>query len=323
MNLNDIIHKFDLVHFNHALANDMNEMELFYEVLLARCYTGSDIISNDGKVLDRKLLYTWKEKGVFPYAPKSGWAKFNFCELCWLRVVMELRLLGVGFEKIIKLKDYFFHDEEYKRELYNYNIKEMADNNTAENWRVGVVDESGSILAFEDLERIAIPESGARFFHTLLGIILTRHNVIMCLDGNGNVEFYDMEMPTETESAPEIPAWKALLMGPPFVTVNLTNVIKDVSQTHDVFTTKDGLLYFKQSALEAVQKLFRENNISELKIRLNNDQRPIIEVKRKLTFKELNQKVYELQRKGVFRDIVIKTRDGKVQYFESTDLIRL
>jgi DNA-binding transcriptional MerR regulator len=50
-------------------------------------------------VEEAELLKKWKEK---------GWRKFSFLEIVWLKIISDLRELGVSFEILKKLKDHLF-----------------------------------------------------------------------------------------------------------------------------------------------------------------------------------------------------------------------
>jgi hypothetical protein len=68
--------------------------------------------------------------------------------------------------------------------------------------------------------------------------------------------------------------------------------------------------------------LFNDDKIQKITFRLNDKKTPIIEVTKRLDFTDFYNKVHYLQKKGTFLDMQIKTRDGNVQLFEVTELIK-
>ena len=74
--------------------------------------------------------------------------------------------------------------------------------------------------------------------------------------------------------------------------------------------------------MNIIKKMFNDNTIQKITFRLNDKKTPIIEVTRRLDFLEFYNKINYLQKKGTFLDMQIKTRDGNVQLFEVTELIK-
>ena len=67
--------------------------------------------------------------------------------------------------------------------------------------------------------------------------------------------------------------------------------------------------------------MFNYDKIQKITFRLNDKRTPIMEVTKRLDFAEFYNKIHYLKKKGTFLDMQIKTRDGKVQLFEVTELI--
>lgn len=305
------------------MASDIGGVGNFIEAFMYRQFTLSDVRDRAGNALDRKLLYTWKERGLLPFDKPSGWSKFSFVELVWLRLVMELREFGLELEKIVNLKDYYFSDEHYIRELY---LKGLANLPHQADDMIKMHYKGKDQISFEDFRADTSKEYNNKLLHHIVGIVLNRHNICLCLNSDGKIEIYELgRMLAEGRMAEAegFPSWYHLLNERSMVLVNLTKIIKEISQTHQLFEIEKDQLILRQSAEALIKRLFTDKHIVEVTIRMTNREEPLVYIKRQLTFKELNQKINDLQRKGVFRDMTIKSRDGKVQYFESIDIIKL
>jgi hypothetical protein len=75
--------------------------------------------------------------------------------------------------------------------------------------------------------------------------------------------------------------------------------------------------------VQYIKKLFLDNQVKEVTIRVTENERPTVFLTRAMELSELQKEVYALRKKGSFRDIIVKTRNGNVQYFEKTDIIKL
>lgn len=323
MNLKTAMEKFDYRKYHDSLLSDPMALGTFISAFSNRNYTISDIKDRAGEAMDRKLLYSWKERGLLPFDKESGWGKFNFVELVWLRLVMELREIGLGLERILVLKEYYFNDDNYLKELYQHFLSNSAANLAH---LINTVSEGGKELSFETFSRTINRETSNRLSHHIIGIVLNRDNICLCINLDGKIELYELGRMLKEARNSEIerfPAWYEVLSSRSNITVNLTSIIAEISQTHELFEIKEDQLIIRQSAEAIIKRLFTDKQIVEVTIRMTNREEPLVYIKRKLTFKELNQKINDLQRKGVFRDMTIKSRDGKVQSFESVDIIKL
>ena len=72
-----------------------------------------------------------------------------------------------------------------------------------------------------------------------------------------------------------------------------------------------------------LKNLFLNNQIDEITIRVNQSGRPTVKIKKYKSFDQLKKEVEGLKKKGTFKDMLIKTRDGNIQYFEQIELVKL
>jgi DNA-binding transcriptional MerR regulator len=76
------------------------------KLLSERDYTVTDTDST------YRTINHWDTEGLLLQATErgSGWRKFNIAEICWLKIVAELREVGMGIEEIKKLKYSIFNE---------------------------------------------------------------------------------------------------------------------------------------------------------------------------------------------------------------------
>jgi hypothetical protein len=78
-----------------------------------------------------------------------------------------------------------------------------------------------------------------------------------------------------------------------------------------------------ENSVSSLKNLFLNNQIDEITIRVNKSGRPTVRIKKYQSFDQLKKEVEGLKKKGTFKDILIKTRDGGIQHFETNDIIKL
>jgi len=115
-----------------------------------------------------------------------------------------------------------------------------------------------------------------------------------------------------------------LLNKPNSVLINIRSIIMEISKTHEYFSSKPDLSQkISESSVQLLKKQFAENNVEEVTIRTSKDGRPVVHLSRPMNFDDLDREIRKLTKKGTFRDIIIKSRDGRLKYFERTEVIRL
>jgi hypothetical protein len=106
-----------------------------------------------------------------------------------------------------------------------------------------------------------------------------------------------------------------------FISISLYKIIYKVIDDNELFSLNEGVLEIKESSINIIKKMFNDDKIQKITFRLNDKRTPIMEVTKRLDFAEFYNKIHYLKKKGTFLDMQIKTRDGKVQLFEVTELI--
>lgn len=116
MDLKESINYFNFENLVEALKADPVPIFQCIETFSSRDLSVSDMGIEE---FDRKLLYVWKSKGLLPHQlsekkendEKNLWAKFSFIEVCWIKMLVELRSVGIGMKKLKEVTDFFIHQD--------------------------------------------------------------------------------------------------------------------------------------------------------------------------------------------------------------------
>jgi hypothetical protein len=321
----DQIPSFNIDDISARLSKD--PVRVFKDV--AAFYKREISISEVGiEGIDSKILYVWKKQGLLPFyeenSEKRIWWRFSFIEICWLKVLVELRKVGIGMQKLQELTEYFYSKhfiEEYVRNAMT-NMDSIAkflpegfyDQEKERKGEENV--EAGLRKLFEEL-RIS------RFSLLIHAIILEKMNYALYFDEKKNFRILDIDE-IDTVNKKDSFQLRDLLQQHTIVFLNIRRVVADVSNTHEYFSKKTEIIdRISKSSIEYLRRQFEENSVHEVTIRSNDGGRPTVYITRKMNFSEMGKAIADLKKSGTFRDVVIKSRDGRIKYFELTELIKL
>ena len=156
------------------------------------------------------------------------------------------------------------------------------------------------------------------FSLTILAILLTRKNTCLHVSAGGKVAAFEVDN-IINHLDPNV-VLNELFNGS-FISISLYKIIYKVIDDNELFSLNEGVLEIKESSINIIKKMFNDDKIQKITFRLNDKRTPIMEVTKRLDFAEFYNKIHYLKKKGTFLDMQIKTRDGKVQLFEVTELI--
>jgi hypothetical protein len=161
------------------------------------------------------------------------------------------------------------------------------------------------------------------FSYLLYATIMLKANFALFFDGRKKFDLINLD-DIQTDPLKGVVAIKDILDNQSVVIVNIRKIIADISNTHDYFSQKEGLgLKISETSIQLLKKQFEENNVAEVTIRADKGGRPVIYISRQMNFDEMDREIRKLTKKGTFRDIIIKSRNGRLKYFERTEVIKL
>ncbi len=272
--------------------------------------------------INRKNLHFWIKNDLLPYKKNIGWGLYSLLEYAWLKIIIELRELSVGHDKILSLKNYLFHYPDFLEKAPDY--ISLLPEDQATQFRDKLIRENGNFIIPDQLKQELINEHQFSLFTALVyNIILNKSNGCICIDNNGDVYYFDLN-DISRNSNEDFSSFFELLSKNSVIIINLTKIITDLTGTYKEFIQEFSQENFlSEKNINLLKELFKKERIKEVTIRVSDDNKPIISITKEINYKDVEKKVRELNKKGVFRDITLKTRDGKVQYFEQKDLIKL
>jgi hypothetical protein len=303
-----------------------NQIDFFHDL---EAFSKRELTITDADMgIDRKLLYLWKSKELLPFTSKKTskktWGRFSFIEICWLKMLVECRKVGIGMEKLKELKQFFFPPDFIDvffsvpitdKTYFNEEIEKNAKN-------IGLL-KNDKVQLTPNFRKILEEIQFSLFFCLLYATIISRRNYIFYLDGNGNHNVFDLSELKYDPLTSVVNVYE-LLENNTLVFINIKKIIADITGTHEIFETNERIGgHFSENSIQFLRKIFKEEGVIEITIRLNEKNRPIITLKKNVTIENFEKKIRELQKKGTFCDVKVKTRDGKIQYFEHVELIKL
>lgn len=281
--------------------------------------------------IDRKLLYTWKKQGLLPFyeepvenTDKKNWGRFSFIEVAWLKTMVELRMVGVGIEKLKEIKQFFFR-ESFLEEFFSIkvaDVESMAPQIIEEADAKGLL-ENGFIKLTPEVKKLLNQLQLSLFSVLLYSTIMSRNNYLLIINGKGDTDVLDLNqlLSDPINGMMEV---HQLLSNETVAFVNIRKIIAELSDSNEYFSQNLKLgERMSEASLSIFRQFFAENKVKEVKIRISEKGRPMVWVTKNKDLVSLENEVRRLTKKGKYYDVQIKTRDGKVQYFESTELIKL
>ena len=303
MLLNNTIKHFNLEEVQKAYAKG-DFME--YSPLMGSLVTRNMPLKST--CLDRRLVHYWESRKLFNEVVDNGY--LSFFDVCWLNLLQELKSLGVVPKTMQEVHKFFFGDDSFLETLFSKEraVKDVLPSKIMEEVPKNV-----------DLVQKLKHNNWNNFSISMLTILLTRKNTCLHVSAGGKVAAFEVAaLIRHIDSNVKL---NDLFTGS-FISISLHNIIYKVINNNDLFSLNEGILEIRESSMNIIKKMFNDNTIQKITFRLNDKKTPIIEVTRRLDFLEFYNKINYLQKKGTFLDMQIKTRDGNVQLFEVTELIK-
>jgi hypothetical protein len=329
MDINESINYFSFVSIMEALKSNPVPVFQCIETFSSRELSVSDLGIEE---FDRKLLYVWKGKGLLPHQTaekvenyeKKPWGKFSFIEVCWIKLLVELRSVGVGMTKLKEVTD-FFHPPGFTEIFFEQKRPDFEGINPeiVENIEKKGLLKNGNIVIAEKA-KIEFEKIQFSLFSLLIySTILQKANYVLHFNGKKNFGVIDLDQ-TVSDSLKGTHDIKILLETSSTVFVNITKLITETTRTHEYFSKNTSFQgKISSFSIDYLKKLFQDNDVEEVTIRANKEGNPVIYVKRQMSFDEMEKQIRKLSKRGTFRDVLIKSRNGNLKYFELTEIVQL
>jgi len=314
---NNEIQGFNLENISRLLNENPTQFFQILEKFSERHITVTKIDSR----LDRKLLYAWKKNGLIPFSQENKkWNRFSFLETCWFKILLEFRELGVSIEKLVLLKESFF-GESFATTFFENAIKKIENNEITITSEI-TQSQFAELVKSDRFFALMREMQFSLFSLYLYSIILTRGNLSLVITGKGKIETIDLNS-ILNDSIAELPTFYKFLSENTIAAVNVRKIIVDLSGTHKYFKDTELQAQISQNSVDVIRNLFLENQVKEVTIRISEKGELKVALKSWVDLADFQKEIYKLRKKGQFEDVMIKTRDGNIQYFEKTELLKL
>jgi hypothetical protein len=239
MTLREHIISFDYANIIDQLSSKKPE-KVFqtFTAFAERILSISDIKIDE---LDRKILYVWKRQGLLPYQKRGKnekriWGKFSFIEACWLKFLFELRSVGIGIKMIQEVTNELHKTSFIHMLISNYEtISAESDLEILEKLKVNGLTPDKDFKIDEDFELWLDEIQLSHFSLLIYETIINKRNYAIYFDGEKKYNLIDIDKMWENPKN-GIAQFNELINSSSLVFINITKIITDISNTHDLFS---------------------------------------------------------------------------------------
>ncbi len=263
--------------------------------------------------ISARVLQNWSEKGVLPDKKRKEDEnhKFNFVELMWLKLVFELRIVGLPLERIRKVKEMLFEKKSLIK-LLNVSDTDDLASRLYSIYAHQVKDKQRFMEVFSTPEMKKKANSPRfSFLHILLyQFIQDRQPIKIVVFNDGSVLPYmphvhdkniDLMEVLEKETTVSVPLFKLIL-----------NFIEDENNFN--FISKGVILNFNE--IQILQTI-RNGKFQKVTIHFKNSKPKILETTELLKLNK-EARLSEILLSQGYETIEITTQAGVVSYSPKT-----
>jgi DNA-binding transcriptional MerR regulator len=265
-----------------------------------------------------RVLQHWSERGILPDKNRETDEnhKFNFVELIWLKIVIELRSVGVSLRSIKEVKHWFLRERSITEILQIKESDNLAER-LYEFWAPRVKDKKVFMAAFSDkqvADRIRKKKFPPLWFY-ILGYMTEKSNFQAVVFPEGQAGVVSSRLVAQDDVLKEYMGTHT------HVIVPFYRVFKEILQDerYSDFLERAHVLNDNELLLLG---LYRSGKANKITIHFKNGQPEILEVQRH-TKVQMEARLTELILKEGYREITVKTNSGNVSFASVTDKFKL
>ena len=272
--------------------------------------------------IKRNILFNWNKQKLLPYDNKeTGWQKFSLIEFTWLKIISQLRNLGLSLEKLKSLKTQLFDIEtDVYKALFLSKLKsfegEIANRkNIIKLFEKKDIPEKMWKIVFDELQMSA-------FSILILQILIYNDNVCLVINEENECSFIALQ---DMENEKKKTNQESLnnLTNSSFIIINIRKILTEFFGNQKINYDNEYLLGFLNRKEKNIIELVRKGKVKEVKIKFKNNEIDIIEC-----IKSENPEIAVNQigrgfKNGDYKTITVKVADGKILHYETSDLIKL
>lgn len=271
--------------------------------------------------IPRKTLNSWKNFGLLPYKlEEGGWQKLSFIECCWLLTIKEFSQLGVSLSKILLIKKELFPSQPEKiMEIYGMAVDKSHVDVKTKQLLLTAYDHPNAKSVFKKL----IKDYQYSLFSPLIqGAVSEGKNIYLVYDKQNHLQIIFFDLLKDKKAYDENIQAIGNILQEAFVGINLKSIALDFllkeKKRHNSM-----VLDFLNPAEARIVDLVREKNLKEITISYNNNEPATIYVTRNEPSEQVIHKVASYLKRGSFKKVEFRTRDGQLINYNETDIMKL
>lgn len=252
-----------------------------------------------------RVLQNWSENGLLieKERGKDMNHRFNFIELMWLKIILELRRYGFPLEKIKRVKEYIVKSKTFP-EIFNWKTDEDIVNGIYTKWVNKNIDmkEFSSIVFKHDVLKKIKSRKFIPLQFLILNYLQERNKSKILITEDGEAVPYvegqiipDLTELLDKESYLSIPIYKLVL-----------NFIKD--EKNFELIPQSGILTNEEIHILV---LIRSGLFKDITITFKNNKPLYLEAKRNIDVVK-EARLYELFLTGAYEEITVINKNGNI-----------
>lgn len=267
---------------------------------------------------DLGVTYTnityWDKQGILS-SQRDGdakWRNFSFIDYAWLKVIEELRDMGIPTKLIKEAKECLFESVDVKP-LYKEFNKHIPEVRKAMSSLTEAEKDEAIELMLEGQKR-GKDKNFTYFYFTLLQSILLKEPVSLLIFNDGGV----MTWFENKSSSYDKESFEEKLYGT-YISVSISKIIKNfLVDDRSVFLLPQ--LQLLQSNEIRLLELINSGSYDNITIKFRDKKMKSLELKKT---QDTKKKMVDILTEGAYQDIVIKSHKGMVTHIENTVKIML
>jgi DNA-binding transcriptional MerR regulator len=271
--------------------------------------------------IERNTLINWEKGGLIPYERGAkGWRKFSFLEAVWIKILQELRTLGMSTETIRVVKESLW--KEGKDSFFNLlleSVQQSATNGSIDKELVKQIEALGT----EELKRELATLQLSPLMFCVVVSLLQKVSYVLVVNKYEEILLVPLVSALSLNVHESVERLQAEVLSTSCTVVNLSSILKDLAFHSEVALSEDLLLGVLSPTEQQIIELVREKQYQEILIQKDGEGEPShIKVTKRGVDQALIKKLHAFLKKGEFGSIQFKTRDGQLIQFEQTSVIK-
>lgn len=259
----------------------------------------------------------WDKQGILPeLRGKGSRRKYDLIQSVWIRLIPQMRKLGIGTATIKLLKDSVFDSStSFEVALKNEAVVEQLKKLMREKLDEDAIEK---LLSSESIKNASRNMSFNLFKYGLMMVILFKKNISLLVTEKGYFTLYSLERHNELMG--NDPVFKQILNSPHF-SISLSDAYADLVKSWKEEPFFEQITIVSDGELKILNAL-KEPELKSVTIKFKDGELDLIE-KVKESDVDLGSRFMDVICKNGYQTVTIKTRAGKIVNYENRILEKI